>query len=91
MTSRIYGDIITPNTQARLDAFDILVKDGAMSYQEERAENNTTTIAIHKSTKDKLDRIRAPGQCYNGFICQLIDLWERAGDEKVYTRRGSPD
>jgi len=36
-----------------------------------------TTIAIWKSTKEKLDKNRAPGQCYNGFICQLIDLWER--------------
>jgi len=42
-----------------------------------------TTIAIWKSTKDKLDKNKAPGQCYNGFICQLIDLWEKTGEEKI--------
>jgi len=35
-----------------------------------------TTIGLKMSTKDKLDKNRAPGQCYNGFICQLVDLWE---------------
>ena len=49
---------------------------------------NVTTIAIRKSTKDKLDKNRAPGQCYNGFICQLVDLWERSGEEKIF-RAGS--
>jgi hypothetical protein len=51
--------------------------------------NKSTTIAIWKSTKEKLDENRAPGQCYNGFICQLIDLWERTGEEKAYGRAGS--
>ena len=51
--------------------------------------NNNTTIAIWKSTKDKLDKNRAPGQCYNGFICQLIDLWEKVGEEKAYSQAGS--
>jgi len=49
----------------------------------------TTTIAIWKSTKDKLDKNRAPGQCYNGFVRQLVDLWERIGEEKIYSRAGS--
>ena len=53
------------------------------------AVNHTTTIAIWKDTKDKLDRNRAPGQCYSGFICQLIDLWEKTGEEKVFSRAGS--
>ncbi len=52
---------------------------------------STTTIAIWKSTKDKLDKNKAPGQCYNGFICQLIDLWERAGQEKLFIRANSDD
>jgi len=47
------------------------------------ANKDNTTIAIWKSTKDKLDKNRAPGQCYNGFICQLIDLWEKIGEEKA--------
>ena len=49
-------------------------------------EKSNTTIAIWKSTKDKLDRNRAPSQCYNGFICQLIDLWEKIGEEKVLSK-----
>ena len=50
---------------------------------------NTTTIAIWRSTKEKLDKNRAHGQCYDGFICQLIDLWEKTGEEKVFSRAGS--
>jgi len=53
------------------------------------ANRLTTTIAIWKSTKDKLDRNRAPGQCYNGFICQLVDLWEKTGEERLFSRAGS--
>ena len=53
--------------------------------------NKIITIAIWKTTKDKLDRNRAPGQCYNGFICQLVDLWEKTGEEKVYSRAGSAE
>ena len=41
-----------------------------------------TTIGLRKSTKEGLDRNRAPGQCYDGFICQLVDLWERAKRER---------
>jgi hypothetical protein len=36
-----------------------------------------TTIALQKDTKNKLDRNRAPGQCYDGFISELVDYWER--------------
>ena len=52
-------------------------------------DKKTTTIAIWKSTKDKLDRNKALGQSNNGFICQLIDLWEKTGEEKVFSRAGS--
>ena len=37
-----------------------------------------TTIGIKTTTKAKLDINRAPGQCYDGFICQLVDLWEKS-------------
>ena len=50
-----------------------------------------TTIAIWKSTKEKLDRNRAPGQCYNGFICQLVDMWERREEEKGLSRTESTE
>ncbi len=36
-----------------------------------------TTIGLRKVTKAQLNKNRALGQCYDGFICQLIDLWER--------------
>ena len=39
-----------------------------------------TTVGLKQSTKDRLDRNRAPGQCYDGFICQMVDLWEQSGD-----------
>ena len=41
-----------------------------------------TTIGIKMTTKDKLDKNRAPGQCYDGFICQLVDLWEKVKEGK---------
>jgi hypothetical protein len=36
-----------------------------------------TTIALQKITKARLDNSRAPGQCYDGFISELVDYWER--------------
>ncbi len=36
-----------------------------------------TTIALQRYTKDKLDNSKAPGQCYDGFISELVDYWER--------------
>ena len=41
-----------------------------------------TTIGIRKRTKAKLDKNRAPGQCYDGFICQLVGLWEKTKEEE---------
>ncbi len=35
-----------------------------------------TTVGVRLSTKNRLDKNRAPGQCYDGFLCQLVDLWE---------------
>jgi hypothetical protein len=37
-----------------------------------------TTIGLRETTKTKLDSNRAPGQCYDGFLCQLVDLWEKS-------------
>ncbi len=36
-----------------------------------------TTIAIQKDTKEKLDSNRTAGQCYDEFISELVDYWER--------------
>lgn len=60
-----------------------------MRQPAENEDKSTTTIAIWRSTKDKLDKHRAPGQCYNGFISQLLDLWEKMGEEKLLIRAGS--
>ncbi len=53
-------------------------KVGRIVYKESR-----TTLGVKKTTKDKLDKYRAPGQCYDGFICQLIDLWEKVKEEEI--------
>ena len=44
-----------------------------------------TTIGLKKSTKNILDKARAPGQCYDGFLCQLVDYWQ----ESHIDRRGN--
>ena len=41
-----------------------------------------TTIGLKRDTKDRLDKNRAPGQCYDGVICQLVDLWEKVKQNK---------
>jgi hypothetical protein len=54
-------------------------------------ENNVprTTIGIKKSTKSRLDHSRAPGQCYDGFLCQLIGLWEKTHNEDPLSKADS--
>ena len=42
-----------------------------------------TTIGIKTATKDRLNKNRAPGQCYDGFIYQLVDLWERVNSNRM--------
>ena len=50
-----------------------------------------TTIGLRETTKTKLDSNRAPGQCYDGFLCQLVDLWEKSHNvEKLATAGSSP-
>ena len=48
-----------------------------------------TTIGLKRTTKDRLDNNRAPGQCYNGFLCQLVDLWEKAKEGRINYIAGS--
>jgi hypothetical protein len=36
----------------------------------------TTTIGLTKKTKGRLSVLKAPGQSYNGFIGELVGLWE---------------
>ena len=44
--------------------------------------NSRSTVVLKKDTKDRLDNNRAPGQCCDGFICQLVDLWEKVKESK---------
>ncbi len=44
---------------------------------EHKAGKINTTVAIKITTKARLDRSRAPGQCYDGFISELVNYWER--------------
>jgi hypothetical protein len=48
-----------------------------------------TTVALHHHTKAKLDTHRAPGQCYDGFICQLVDLWEKTKRKELTSIAGT--
>ncbi len=41
---------------------------------------------VKETIKARLDKNRAPGQCYNGFICQLVDLWEEVKEERINSR-----
>ena len=43
------------------------------------------TIGLGKYTKVNLDKNRALGQYYDGFICQLIDLWEKTKRRNQFT------
>ena len=43
-----------------------------------------STIGLKVSTKEKLDKNRAPGQCYDGFIQQMVDYWEKTRGEGHY-------
>ncbi len=43
-----------------------------------------STIGLKTSTKDRLDQCRAPGQCYDGFIQQMVEHWENSQSKKTY-------
>ncbi len=36
-----------------------------------------TTVAVSKATKARMDKWRATGQCYDGFLCEMVSLWEK--------------
>ena len=40
--------------------------------------SSRSTIGLKVSTKERMDRCRAPGQCYDGFIQQMVDHWEKS-------------
>jgi hypothetical protein len=54
--------------------------DKSFSPEVDNANGRTprTTVGLKKATKERLDRNRATGQCYDGFLGQMVDLWEKA-------------
>ncbi|GAJ02379.1 unnamed protein product [marine sediment metagenome] len=42
----------------------------------------TKSVGISPETFDRLTKLKAPKQVYDGFITQLLDLWEEKHGEK---------
>jgi hypothetical protein len=53
--------------------------------------DSRTTISVNLTTKTKLDQWRAYGQCYDGFLIQLVELWERMHPKHSNQRNTSSD
>jgi len=53
-----------------------------MANRSKKPAEARTTVGVRQSTKDRMDKNRAPGQCYDGFLCQLVDLWEESKSKK---------
>ncbi|MDD5401834.1 MAG: hypothetical protein PHU52_00995 [Dehalococcoidales bacterium] len=52
--------------------------------------DSRSTIGLRMSTKARLDKSRAPGQCYDGFLCQLVDMWDKAHGSANATMAATP-
>ena len=46
-------------------------------------------IRIKKETRDRLHRIKNPGQTLDGIITQMIDLWEKLKKQEAGQREGN--
>ena len=51
-------------------------------------DGQMTTIGVKRETKERLSQNRYRGQSYDGFMCELLDLWEdtKCRNEKRLTR-----
>ena len=49
-----------------------------------KSEKRRSTIGLKVSTKRRMDKCRAPGQCYDGFIQQMVDHWEKSKVDNRY-------
>jgi len=38
---------------------------------------------LKNTIKERLNQYQAPGQCYDGFLCQLVDLWEKTKEGRL--------
>jgi len=43
----------------------------------------TKNIRVSAEVFDRLNKLRAPKQVYDGFVSQLLDLWEEKLAEKL--------
>ncbi len=41
------------------------------------------SIRVSKETRDRLHRVKNPGQTLDGIITQLIDLWEKVKKQEA--------
>jgi DNA-binding response OmpR family regulator len=64
-----------------------VAKGRKVSTQPRADKKARSTVGLRESTKAKLDGIRAPGQCYDGFLCQLVELWEKTYSNIPLSRR----
>ena len=49
-----------------------------------KQDRRRSTIGLKISTKRRMDKCRAPGQCYDGFIQQMVDHWEKSKGNMRY-------
>ena len=49
-----------------------------------KSEKRRSTIGLKVSTKRRMDECRAPGQCYDGFIQQMVEHWEKSRGAKRF-------
>ena len=59
-----------------------LILEVASNYNLREAGRKRSTIGLRASTKERIDRCRAPGQCYDGFIQQMVEYWEKNKNTK---------
>ena len=62
-------------------------KGKKVSTQPRAGKIARTTLGLRENTKARLESNRAPGQCYDGFLCQLIELWEKTYSDTTLLRR----
>ncbi len=51
-------------------------------YNAKSGAGDRTTVSIARATKERMDRWRATGQCYDNFLCQIMSLWEQTHKSK---------
>jgi hypothetical protein len=55
------------------------------------ADSPRTTVSVTKATKTRLDKWRAPSQCYDAFLVQLVSLWEKTHTDNYINKTEAVD